>query len=314
MDKPETRYVQRADGVSIAYQIFGQGPMDLLVSPGSASHLDLAWTDPDLTRFLRRLATFARVILYDKPGTGLSDPIMHLPTLEERRDDIRTLLDAAGSERAALFGYSEGGPSCVLFAATDPERVESLVLYGAIACGSPTDDELENPEEVAAQRRFEAAQVDLAANWGTGKGIDYFAPSVADRLQRSAYATFERAAASPALARSVIEAWTQIDVRGVLSSVSAPTLVLHHRDDVVPVFNARILAEGIPGAELKVLPGRDHMFWVSDLEATVREVEGFLTGSAGSASPERSLATVLFTDIVASTERAAELGDSAWRP
>jgi pimeloyl-ACP methyl ester carboxylesterase len=160
---PETRFVRRADGVSIAYQVFGQG-MDLMVSPGAASHLDLAWTDPDLARFLRMLGTFARVIIYDKPGTGLSDPIMHMPTLEERRDDIRTLLDAVGLERASLFGYSEGGPACVLFAATDPERVESLGLYGSIPCGSPADDELNSREEVTVQRRFEAVAVDLAAN------------------------------------------------------------------------------------------------------------------------------------------------------
>jgi class 3 adenylate cyclase len=313
MQPPETRYAVRPDGVSIAYQAFGEGPRDLLVSPGLASHLDLAWTDPDLVRLWRRLASFARVIVYDKPGTGLSDPIMHVPTLEERCDDIRILLDEVGSERTALLGFSEGGPTCVLFAATDPERVESLVLYGAFACMSPGEEILDGPDRAAAQERCDAAHLDLEANWGQGKTIDYYAPSVASRLQRSGYATFERAAASPALAKRLIEAARTIDVRGVLAAVRVPTLVLHHAEDIVPVFHARVLASGIPGAVLKVLPGRDHMFWVSDFEESVSEIERFLTGSVGAASSERALATILFTDIVGSTERASELGDSAWR-
>jgi class 3 adenylate cyclase len=313
MQPPQTRYAVRPDGVNIAYQVFGEGPTDLLVSPGLASHLDLAWTDPDLARLWRRLASFARVIVYDKPGTGLSDPIMHVPTLEERRDDIRTVLDEVGSERTALLGFSEGGTTCVLFAATDPERVESLILYGAFACSEPGEEVLDGPDRVAAYERSVAALRDLEANWGQGRTLDYFAPSVADRLQRSAFATFERAAASPALATRVIEAARRIDVRGVLGAVRVPTLVLHHAEDIIPLFHARMLADGIPGAELKVLPGRDHMFWVSDFEESVSEIERFLTGSAAAASPERALATILFTDIVGSTERASEMGDSAWR-
>jgi len=273
---PEIRYAARRDGVSIAHQVFGAGSFDLLVSLGLASHLDMAWTDPDLTRFFQRLATFARVIVYDKPGTGLSDPIMQVPTLEERRDDIRTVLDAVGSRRTALLGFSEGGPACLLFAATDPERVESLVLYGAFACANIDEGLLGGPDEVAAQRRLEAAHDDLERSWGQGKLIDYYAPSVANRLQRSAFATFERAAASPAMARGMIEAFRRIDVRGALGAVRIPTLVLHHADDIVPVFQARILAGGIPGARLKILPGRDHLFWLSDFEASVSEIERFL--------------------------------------
>jgi class 3 adenylate cyclase/alpha-beta hydrolase superfamily lysophospholipase len=313
MQPPETRYAVRPDGVSIAYQVFGAGPPDLLVSPGLASHLDLAWTDPDLVRLWRRLASVARVIVYDKPGTGLSDPIMHVPTLEERRDDITTVLDEVGSTRTALLGYSEGGPACVLFAATYPERVESLILYGAFACGEPGEEILDGPDRMAANERTMAAMRDLEANWGRGKVLDYFAPSVASRLLRSSFATFERAAASPALARRMIEASRRIDVRGVLDAVRVPTLVLHHAEDLVPLFQARILADGIASAKLRVLPGRDHMFWVSDFEESVSEIERFLTGSAGAASPERALASILFIDIVGSTERAAELGDGAWR-
>jgi class 3 adenylate cyclase len=313
MQPPQTRYAVRPDGVSIAYQVFGEGPTDLLVSPGLASHLDIAWTDPDLARLWRRFASFARVIVYDKPGTGLSDPIMHVPTMEERRDDIRTVLDEVGSRRTTLLGFSEGGAACVLFAATDPERVESLVLYGAFAVGDPGEDILDGPDRVAAHKREAAAMGDLQDNWGQGKTLDYFAPSVGSRLLRSAFATFERAAASPALARRMIEAARRIDVRGVLDAVRVPTLVLHHAEDIVPLFHARVLADGISGAELRVLPGRDHMFWVSDFEESVREIERFLTGSASAASPERALATVLFIDIVGSTEHASKLGDSAWR-
>jgi class 3 adenylate cyclase/pimeloyl-ACP methyl ester carboxylesterase len=313
VQSPETRYAARPDGISIAHQVFGAGPIDLLVSPGLASHLDMAWTDPDLTRLWRRLASFARVITYDKPGTGLSDPIMHVPTLEERSEDIRIVLEAVGSERTALLGFSEGGPACLLFAATDPERVESLVLYGAVACANPGEEELDDPGRVAAQQRFDSAHRDLEASWGQGKIIDYYAPSVANRLQRSAFASFERAAASPALARRMIAALRRIDVRGALDAVRVPTLILHHSEDIVPVFQARMLADGIPGAGLKILPGRDHMFWVSDFEESVGEIERFLAGSGGAASPERALATVLFTDIVDSTARASELGDSAWR-
>jgi class 3 adenylate cyclase len=201
----------------------------------------------------------------------------------------------------------------VLFAATDPERVESLVLYGAFACGDPGEEILDGPDRVAAQERAVAAIRDLEDNWGQGKTLDYFAPSVASRLLRSGFATFERAAASPALARRMIEAGRRIDVRGVLDAVRVPTLVLHHAEDIVPLFHARVLADGIQGAELRVLPGRDHIFWVSDFEESVREIERFLTGSAGAASPERALATILFIDIVGSTERASKLGDSAWR-
>jgi class 3 adenylate cyclase len=313
MQPPETRYVARPDGVSIAYQVFGAGPIDLLVAPGLASHLDLAWTDPDLTRLFRRLATFARVIVYDKPGTGLSDPILHVPTLEERRDDILLVLDAVSSQRTSLLGFSEGGSACLVLAATYPDRVESLVLYGAFAAGSIGEEALGDPADVAAQRRLDAAHEDLAASWGRGKLIDYYAPSVAGRLPRSTFATFERAAASPALLRGVLEAARRMDVRPALEAVRVPTLVLHHEEDIIPVFHARILADGIPGAQLRILPGRDHMFWVSDFEESVSEIERFVAGSGGSASPERALATILFTDIVGSTERASELGDSAWR-
>ena len=200
-----------------------------------------------------------------------------------------------------------------MLAATPPDRVQSLVLYGAFISGAIAEKELSDPADVAVQRRVQATHADLLKSWGQGKLIDYYAPSVASRLQRSTFATFEGAAASSALIRGVIEATRQMDVRGVLEAISVPTLVLHHADDIIPLLNARILADGIPGAELRILPGRDHMFWVSDFEESVREIERFVTGSRGSASRERALATILFTDIVGSTNRASEMGDSAWR-
>ena len=187
------------------------------------------------------------------------------------------------------------------------------MLYGAFASGSIGEEALDDPADLAAQRHLDAAHEDLAASWGQGKLIDYYAPSVAGRLPRSTFATFERAAASPALIRGVLEAVRRMDVRPALEAVGVPTLVLHHADDIIPVFQARILADGIPGAELMILPGRDHMFWVSDFEESVSEIERFVAGPGGSGSSERALATILFTDIVGSTERASELGDSAWR-
>jgi class 3 adenylate cyclase/pimeloyl-ACP methyl ester carboxylesterase len=313
MQVPQTRYATRPDGLSIAYQVFGEGPADLLVAPALVSHLDLAWTDPDLTRLFSRLARFARVIVYDKPGTGLSDPVAHVPTLEERRDDILVVLDAAASERASLLGFSEGGVASLLLAATYPERVRSLVLYGAFAFGTNAVEGLDDPAAIAAQQQLDAAYRDVEGNWGQGKVIDYYAPSVANRLMRSSWAIFERAAASPAMIKGVLEAARRMDARSALGAVRVPTLVLHHQDDIMPVFHAHILAEGIPGAQLRILPGRDHMFWVSDFEESVSEIERFVAGPGGSGSPERMLATVLFVDIARSTERAVELGDSAWR-
>jgi class 3 adenylate cyclase len=187
------------------------------------------------------------------------------------------------------------------------------VLYGAFAFGTDVARTLDDQSVADAQRRLEVAYRELETNWGQGKVLDYYAPSVASRLMRSSWAIFERAAASPALIRGVLEAARRMDVRSALGAVTAPTLVLHHEDDIMPVFHAHILAERIQGAQLKILPGRDHMFWVSDFEESVSEIERFITGSGVSGNLDRVLATVLFTDIAGSTERAAELGDGAWR-
>ena len=313
MQAPETRYAVRPDGVSIAYQVFGEGPTRPPRFPRTGVPPGSRVVRPRFGRLWRRLASFARVIVYDKPGTGLSDPIMHVPTLEERRDDIRIVLDEVGSERTALLGFSEGGPD-VRAVRGDRSRAGRVAgpLWRVRRARDPGEEVLDGPDRIAAYERCRRAP-DLEANWGQGKTLDYFAPSVASRLERSGFATFERAAASPALARRLIEASRRIDVRGVLGAVGCPPSSCTTPRTSFPVFHARLLANGIPGAVLKVLPGRDHIFWVSDFEESVSEIERFLTGSVGAASSERALATILFTDIVGSTERASELGDSAWR-
>jgi class 3 adenylate cyclase/alpha-beta hydrolase superfamily lysophospholipase len=313
VQQPETRYTVRPDGVSIAYQVWGSGPVDLLYAPGFISHLDLLWADPGYTRFFTRLGSVARVIAYDKPGTGCSDPIPHVPSLEERMEDIRFVLDAAGSERAVVMGFSEGGPACALLAASAPERVISLILYGSFAAGGKqknADPEVQEHWEVAGNQLLE----DVVAHWGTGRSIDLFAPSAASRFQRRLAGGFERAAASPGMVKALIDAVERIDVRDVLSSIRVPALVLHRSGDAIPIAGGRELAELIPGARFVELPGRDHAFWFGDQGTIAEEIEGFVTGGHGTAPVERALATLLFTDIVDSTRRAAELGDGAWRP
>lgn len=310
MQQPETRYAMRPDGVSIAYQTWGSGPVDLLYAPGFISHLDLLWADPGYTRFFTRLGSVARVIAYDKPGTGCSDPIPHVPSLEERMEDIRFVLDAAGSERAVVMGFSEGGPACALLAASAPERVVSLILYGSFAAGprDNTDPKLAERWQTARDRLD-----DIVGHWGTGRTIDLFAPSAASRFQRRIAGGFERAAASPGMVAAVIEAVERIDVRSVLPSIRVPTLVLHRSGDSMPIEAGRVLGELIPNARFVELPGRDHAFWFGDQGTIAEEIEGFVTGEHPATPVERALATLLFTDIVDSTQRAAGLGDGEWR-
>lgn len=310
MQPPPTQYVER-DGVSIAYQVVGDGPVDLIIAPGFISHLDLQWTEPRFARFLARVASFCRLILYDKPGTGLSDPIDHLPTLEERAADVESVLDAAGSQRAVILGFSEGGPTAIYLAASRPERVVSLIISGSF----PTIAIEAYSPPVQERLRASFAELDRSlADWGAPGGLRLFAPSVTGEAQRRFYATFARAAASPRMARALIHALRNMDVRDILATVAVPTLVLHVEGDLVaPLEAGRMIAEGIPGARLAVVPGRDHAFWLGDFEPMVDEMERFVTGSVRAAEPDRVLATVLFTDIVSSTEAAARLGDRRWR-
>jgi pimeloyl-ACP methyl ester carboxylesterase len=311
---PETRYVDNG-GVSIAYQVLGDGPIDLAVVMGSWWHLDFQWTDPATERWLRRLAGFTRLILFDKRGTGLSDrvPDHALPTLEERMDDLRAVLDAVGSDRCAVFGESEGGPMAVLFAATYPERTSHLVLYGSYPRLLADDDYPAGFPREAVEAFVDAA----VATWGRADAgvLRLFAPDLpADAAEAEWIAAMNRQAVSPGAMRTLMRMMMEIDVRPALPTVSAPTLVLHRvGDQVCPVAGGRYLAERIPGARYVELAGNYHPFALGDSEAILGEIEEFLTGVRPAVEPERVLATVLFTDIVGSTEHAARIGDRAWR-
>ena len=304
----KTKYVT-SDGVSIAYQVTGDGPIDLVLVPGFISHLELDWTNPGNADYLQSLMSFSRLIRFDKRGTGLSDPVPGVPTLEERMEDVHAVMDAAGCDRAALFGLSEGGAMAALFAATYPERVSALILYGTYACGAAP------PEEGGVRSDNYPRVRSILDDWGEGRIAEVFAPSVvSDERARQVIATYERSAASPGMARALIDASDELDVRPVLSTIQVPTLIVHRTDELVaPVEAARYMAREIPGARLVELPGNDHIPWVGDRQALVHEIEEFLTGMRHVHEPDRVLATILFTDIVGSTERAAELGDAAWR-
>lgn len=313
---PPTQYVER-DGISIAYQVVGDGPVDLLLAHGFITHLDLQWTEPLYSRFLTRLASFARLIMYDKPGTGLSDPIPRLPTLEERGADIEAVLDAVGCERAVLFGVSEGGPPALMLAATRPQRIISLVLCGAFANVSDmlNAPETFSPEMVVRAEREWREITEIVEHWGNGTRLaGMFAPSLGE-LQQRFYGMFARAAASPRMVRALVDTVLEIDVRDILASVRVPTLVLHiDGDRVIPVEAGELMAEGIPGARFVKFHGNDHAFYLGDnREAVLDEIERFVTGTVQPSKHDRVLASVLFTDIVGSTGRAAELGDGAWR-
>jgi pimeloyl-ACP methyl ester carboxylesterase len=304
-----TRYA-RSGELSIAYQVVGDGPVDLVFAPGFVSHVELSWEDPLLgSRYYERLASFSRLILFDKRGTGLSDPVPGPATLEERTDDLLAVMDAAGSERAAIFGVSEGGAMAALFAATHPERTESLVLYGSWprmlkAPDYPIGADPEQLEQLIA----------LADRWGDGVGLSSWAPARANDPQaRESWARFQRAAASPGMVRNLFRLYPEIDIRGILPSIRAETLVLHRAGDrIVPVECGIYLAGNIPGARFVELPGEDHLWIVGDSDAILDEVEEFVTGGRKGPEPDRVLVTILFTDIVGSTEQAAAAGDRGW--
>lgn len=309
--RPETRYAQSGD-IGIAYQVLGEGKMDVVVAFQFVSHLDLLWENPAEAAFMRRLASFARVILFDRRGVGLSDPAGGAPTLEERMDDLRAVMDAAGSQRAALVGMSEGATMSMLFAATYPERVTALVLWGAMARSTAAPDYPWAPEREAVE---EAQEELVGPMWGQGATLDIFAPSLAgDPRAREFQARFERQAASPMRVQQLFEMFLDTDVRGALPLIQAPTLVMHRRGDrAVNYRAARWLSEQIEGAELVEFEGADHFPWVGDSERPLAAIEEFLTGVRPGPATERVLATVLFTDIVDSTRLATEMGDRRWR-
>jgi pimeloyl-ACP methyl ester carboxylesterase len=313
MTVPQTQYAT-SDGVSIAYQVIGDGPINLVLVLGFATHLELHWELPPMASFMERLSRFSRLIVFDKRGCGLSDPVAEVPTLEQRIDDVRAVMDAAGCERAALLGISEGGPMSVLFAAAHPARVTSLVLYGAMG---RTTEAADYPWASPADALRESAAELIAPYWGRqAEGmVELFAPSLVDDPAAADFvARLERSAASPAMVRKILEMFLDIDVRAVLPTIHVPTLVLHrHSDRVVNRRAGQQLAAHIPGAVYVELAGIDHLPWAGDSDAVLGEIEEFLTGTRSLPEPDRVLATVMFTDIAGSTERAAEVGDTRWR-
>jgi class 3 adenylate cyclase len=312
MDAPRTRYARSGD-VSIAYQVQGDGPTDLVLVWGTFSHIELIWEDPFSSHFLNRLASFSRLILFDKRGCGLSDRLTGQPSLEERIDDVRAVMDAVGSERATIFGESEGGPMSMLFAATHPDRVSSLVLYGAFARW--VDEDFEG---AYSRSEFEALVDRFVDVWGEGEVLRWFAPTYGTLLEgdllREVGGRFERSAFSPGSFRELMTINADLDARPIAPTIRVPALVMHRTDDnVVDVRQGRWLGANIPGARYVELSGKDHLPQVGDSEAVAATIEEFMTGAQSSAPADRVLATVLFTDIVDSTRRADEVGDSLWR-
>jgi len=309
---PKTRYARSGD-LSIAYQCFGEGPVDLVVVPGWISNVEWQWEEPGNAHFLRRLGSFARVVSFDKRGTGLSDRVREdeLPGLDERMDDLRAVMDDAGTERAVLMGISEGGSLAVLFAATYPERTTGLLLCGSFARFTRTPDY----PWVASSEDHEAAMANYAARWGEPIGMRTFCPTMAENESyRSWWASLLRQGASPGAALALYRMNLGIDVRPILPSVSVPTLVIHRKGDrLIPVENGRYLAEQISGARLAELEGDDHFLEVGDSEAVLTKIEQFVTGMESPTHAERVLTTVLFVDMVDSTRRAVAMGDRRWR-
>ena len=310
MDQPDIRYARNGD-VSLAYQVTGNGPLDLVFVSGFVSHQEVMWEHPRPAHFAKRLESFSRLLRYDKRGQGLSDRPDRPPTLEESMDDLRAVMDAAGFERAALFGISEGGPMCELFAATYPDRASALAVYGTYARLSEAPDyEIGIPLEA-----FDAFVETVREDWGGPTALELFAPSQAeDPAFRDWWARLLRSGTSPQGAVRLLQLYREIDARAALPGVNVPTLVIHRKGDrLVPESHAAYLAEHIPGARYVLLDGTDHVMIAGDQDAILDEVEEFLTGVRHVPEPDRILATVMFTDIVSSTERAAQLGDSRWR-
>jgi class 3 adenylate cyclase len=301
----------RTGGVDVAYRVVGDGPIDLVYAQGAYTHLEIEWELPQFRRYCERLAEFTRLILFDKRGIGMSDRVPGATTLEERMDDIRAVMDAAGSERAAILGESEGGPLSILFAAAHPERIVALVLQGAEMRERNDDDW---PWGDGTEEEFEEWMKGLPERWGKGLGFGVLVPSVGDaEWGREWLGRVARSAATPASWEAFARMAFDIDVRHVVPAINVPTLIIHAiEDQVCHVENARFLAKNIPGARYVELLGGDHVPWF-DPDETISEIREFLTGRRETTTPDRKLATVLFTDLVASTTRPTELGDRRWR-
>jgi pimeloyl-ACP methyl ester carboxylesterase len=324
----DTSYASCGD-LSLAYQVFGDGPIELVVATSFGSHVELQWTLPEFEAFFEQLSTFCRVLLFDKAGVGLSDPVPQVRTLDDRAVEIEAVMDAAGFGKAVLFGMSEGGPAAMVFAATRPERTRALILGDTFACWgfAGWDDVDRDPAELRARllpelgedytpsteqlaRLQEFGRAGRSA-WGSGAAIKCLLPSARSIRQLG---MLERMCASPGMARATVEALFRIDVRPILPTITMPTLVIHARGDLIPVQGGRYLADHIPGARLLEVDGTDHVPWLTEPDKILTGIEELLTGShAAPSQSHRALRSVLFTDMVASTQHAAATGDERWR-
>lgn len=307
----QIRYAHSSGDVRIAYQVLGDQPRDLVLVPGWVFNLDVVWEQPAFENFMKRLLRNFRVIMFDKRGTGLSDRDAARATVDERMDDVRAVMDAAGSEKASVMGWSEGGNIAGLFAATTPERVEGLVLYAAGARYRQAPD---YPIGIADSYMDFARDV-LRNHWGEGMGAYLIAPSRAqDENFRRWFARFERLSVSPGDALSMLEVNMDLDTTEMLKTIKVPTLILHNvRDAFIPIEFSRYIADNMPTAKLVEMDGEDHLFWFSNPDQVVGELESFLLGERADDRPDRILSTVVFTDIVDSTRQASTVGDARWR-
>lgn len=323
----DTSYANCGD-LSLAYQVFGNGPVELVFAWSFVSHIELFWTMPEVKALFERLGTFCRILFFDKAGVGLSDPVSRVRTLDERAAEIEAVMDAASFSRAVLFGLSEGGPAAIVFAATRPERTRALVLCSTYAAAFADWDDLDSGaariraslcdeldekyvpplEQIEHGLGFARA---VRSSWGTGEALKFLLPSVRSMRQLG---TLERMSASPGMAKATLMSACRVDVRPLLPAISLPTLVLHAtKDPGCPVESGRYLADHIPGARLLEFGGDDHAPWFTDPDILVAEIEKVTGSHAAPAHSRRALRTVLFTDIVASTQRAAATGDERWR-
>jgi class 3 adenylate cyclase len=306
---PDTKYTS-SGGINIAYQVVGDGPIDLVLVPGWVSNIEAFWEEPNCARFLGELSSFARLILFDKRGTGLSDRLVEVSTLEERMDDVRSVMEAVGSERAALLGYSEGGPMCALFAATYPERTSALIMHGSYARRLRTTDYPYGPDP----EQMESWITDVARAWGGPVGLEDRAPTLANDLRfRQWWSHYLRVSCSPSAVVALTRANAQIDIRHILPSIRVPTLVLHCSGDRTMEFgHSQYLASRIAGAKLVIIESEDHIPYASGSAEIVSNVQEFLTGQRHVHPSDTVLGTIMFTDIVGSTEKVSAAGDRRW--
>ncbi|NKB50643.1 MAG: alpha/beta fold hydrolase [Rhizobiaceae bacterium] len=310
---PGTTQYARSGDTHIAYQVTGDGPIDIVFVPGWVSHVELCWAEPSFARLLNQLASFSRLILFDKRGTGLSDRVPNdkLPGLEERADDLMVVMDAVGSKKAVFAGYSEGGNLSAFFAASHPDRVHALVMFGTFAKRIYSPDYPWAPTVESRQQELEH----IEREWGNRMDLSHYVPSAAnDEAFVERLATYFRRSASPGAAVALLKMNTQVDIRNILPTIHVPTLIMHRTGDQdVNVEEGRWMAKQIPNAKFVEFPGDDHLPWVGDQDIIIETMREFLHARKSEPPAQRALATILFTDIVGSTERARNMGDQAWR-